>query len=83
MPVPGGFGQKVQKTFRRSRRELAIRSVGGGIRDLKFRGWTVGAGARAGARFGFSPLEPTLGNENPPPGEPVREKQQRHCCDMT
>ena len=73
--VPGGFGQKVQRTFRRSRRKLAIRPVRSGIRDLKFRRWTLGAGARAGARFGFSPLEPPLGNENPPPGVPVREKE--------
>ena len=71
----GGFGQKVQRTFRTSRRKRAIRPVGGGIRDLKFGGWTVGAGARAGGRIGFSPLEPPLGNENPPPGVPVREKR--------
>ena len=54
----GGFGQKVQRTFRRSRRDLTTRPVGGGIRDLKFGGWTVGAGATAGARIGFPPLEP-------------------------
>ena len=42
---------------------------------LGFRRWNMGTGARAEARFGFSPLGPPLGNENPLPGEPVSEKE--------